>query len=63
MTEEQKDDTLVFLECITEELAGLSNDQGMQAVAKVRTLLDYLPTIEPNTGVIQVRLLTNLWTG
>ena len=29
MTEEQKDDALVFLECNTEELAGLPNGQGM----------------------------------
>ena len=44
MTKEQKDDALVFLECNTEELASLPDDQGMQAVANVRTLLDYLPT-------------------
>ena len=45
MNEEQKDDALVFLECNTEELAGLPDGRGMQAVANVRTLLDYLPTI------------------
>ena len=45
MSEEQKDDALVFLECNTEELAGLPNGQGMQAVANFHTLLDYLPTI------------------
>ena len=50
MSEEQKDDALVFLECNTEELAGLPDGQGIQAVAHVRTLLDYLPTFEPNTG-------------
>ena len=44
MSEEQKDDALVFLECSTEELAGLPNGWGMQAVANVCTLLDYLPT-------------------
>ena len=44
MNEEQKDDALVFLECNTEELAGLPDGQGIQAVANVRTLLDYLPT-------------------
>ena len=54
MTEEQKDDTLVFLKCNTEELAGLPNGQGMQAVANVCTLLDCLPTIEPDTGSIQL---------
>ena len=43
MSEEQKDDALVFLKCNTEELTGLSNGQGMQAVAIVCTLLDYLP--------------------
>ena len=63
MSEEQKDEALVFLECNTEELAGYPNGQSMQAVANVRTLLDYLPTIEPNMGVIQIGLLTNLWTG
>ena len=50
MSEEQKDDALVFLECNTEELAGLPDGRGMQADANVRTLLDYLPTIEPNAG-------------
>ena len=50
MSEEQKDNALIFLECNTEELAGLPDGQGMQAVANVFTLLEYLPTIEPNTG-------------
>ena len=44
MSEEQKDDALVFLECNNEELAGTPDGQGMQAVANVRKLLDYLPT-------------------
>ena len=44
MTEEQKDDALVFLECNTQELAGLPNGQGMQASANVRTFLDYFTT-------------------
>ena len=56
MSEEQKDNALVFLECNTEELAGLSDGQGMQAVANVCTLLDYLPTIEPNAGGNPVRV-------
>ena len=43
MTEEQKDDALVFLECNTKELAGLPDGQGMQAAANVSTLLGYLP--------------------
>ena len=42
MSEEQKDDALVFLKCNTKELAGLPDGQGMQAIANVRTLLDYL---------------------
>ena len=50
MNEEQKDDALVFLECNMEELAGLPDGRGIQAVANVRTLLDYLPTFEPNAG-------------
>ena len=50
MSEEQKDNALVFLECNMEELAGLPDGQGMQAVTNVRTLLDYLPTFEPNAG-------------
>ena len=45
MSEEQKDDALVFLKCNTEELAGLPDVQGMQAVANVHTLLNYLPIL------------------
>ena len=56
MNEEQKDNALVFLECNMEELAGLPNGQGMQAVANVHTLLDYLPTFEPNAGGNLVRV-------
>ena len=44
MSEEQKDDALIFLECNTEELAGLPNGRGIQAVANCKSLLDYLPT-------------------
>ena len=50
MLDEQRDDALVFLECNTEELAGLPDGCGIQAVANVRNLLDYLPTIDPNMG-------------
>ena len=50
MTEKQRDNTLVFLECNTEELAGLPDGCGIQAVANLKNLLDYLPTIEPNLG-------------
>ena len=56
MSEEQKDDALVFLDCNTEELAGLPDGWGMQAIANICTLLDYLPTIEPNTGGNLVRV-------
>ena len=38
MSEEQKDNVLVILECNTEELAGLPNSCGVQAVANTRTL-------------------------
>ena len=50
MTDEQRDNALVFLKCNTEELAGLPDGRGIQAVANVQNLLDYLPTIEPNVG-------------
>ena len=56
MSEEQKSEALVFLECNTEELAGLPDGQGMKAVANVRTMLDYLPTIEPNVGGNPIRV-------
>ena len=45
MSEEQKNDVLVILECNTEELAGLPNGRGIQAIANCHSLLDYLPTI------------------
>ena len=38
MTDEQRDDALVFLECNTEELVGLPDGHGIQAVANVRNL-------------------------
>ena len=56
MSEEQKDDVLVFLECNTEELAGLPNGRGIQAIANCRALLDYLPTLEPNAGANSARI-------
>ena len=56
MSEEQKDNALIFLECNTEELAGLPDGQGMQAFVNVCKLLDYLPTIEPNAGGNPVRV-------
>ena len=36
MLDEQRDNTLVFLECNTEELAGLPDGRGIQAIANVR---------------------------
>ena len=57
MTNEQRNDALVFLECNTEELGGLPDGCGIQAVANVRNLLEYLPTIEPNTGGNTVRVI------
>ena len=63
MTDEQRDNALVFLECNTEELAGLPDGCGIQAVANVCNLLDYLPTISPTQGVIQLGLPPNLLTG
>ena len=50
MTDEQRDNALVFLECNTEELAGLPDGRGIQAIANVCNLLDYLLIIEPNAG-------------
>ena len=45
MSDEQRDNALVFLECNTEELTGLPDKCGIQAVANVCNLLDYLPTM------------------
>ena len=53
MNEEQKDDALFFLECNTEELAGFSDGWGIQAVANVQPLLEYLQHLSPTRGVIQ----------
>ena len=53
MMDEQRDNTLVLLECNTEELAVLPDGHGIQEIANVRNLLDYLPTIEPISGGIQ----------
>ena len=47
--EEQKDNALVFLECNMEELDGLPNKFGVQAVANTCTLLDNLPTASLTT--------------
>ena len=62
MSEEQKDNVLVFLECNTEELAGLPNGCGIQAIANCCSLLDYLPTLEPNAGANLAKLVTDLRT-
>ena len=45
MTDEQRDNVIVILECNTEELAGLPDGCGIQAVVNVRNLLDYFPTL------------------
>ena len=50
LTSEQRDNAICFLKCSTEGLAGLPDGQGIQAKVNVRTLLDYLPIIEPNMG-------------
>ena len=42
MPYEQRYNTLVFLECNTEELEGLPDGRGIQAVANVSNLLNYL---------------------
>lgn len=57
MKDEQRDNALVFLKCITEELVGLSDGRGIQAVAEVRNPYDYHPTIEPNAGCNPVRII------
>ena len=44
------DTAVCFLMHETEDLAELPYGQGIQAVANVCTLLDNLPTVEPNTG-------------
>ena len=51
MTDEQRDNALVFLNHNTEELAGLPNGRGIQAVANVRNLLDFLPTQCQNQSI------------
>ena len=66
MSEEQKDDAFVFLECNTEELAGLPDGWGMQAVANVCTFLDYLPTdsyqkVYPKRAVKSAKILKHIY--
>ena len=50
MTDEQRDDALLFLECNTEELVELNEGCGIQAVANVQNLLDYLQQLSPTRG-------------
>ena len=50
MSDKLRDSALFYLECNTENLAGLLNCCGIQAIVNVLDLLDYLPIIEPNTG-------------
>ena len=54
ITDEQRGNALVFLECNTEELAGLPDKHGIQAVANVRNLLDYLTTNLTPTNLIKI---------
>ena len=64
LTNEKQNNSICFLMHETEEFAGLPDGQGIQAVANVCYLLDYLLTIEPNAGGIFVAgSLTNLWAG
>ena len=50
MSKEQNYNVLVFLKCNKEELAGLPDGCGVQDVANMCTLLNYLPILEPNAG-------------
>ena len=50
LTCEQRNNAVCFLKCITEELAGLPDGQGIQAMVNVCTLRDYLLIIEPIAG-------------
>ena len=50
LTNEKQNDAVCFLMHETDELAGFPDGWGIQDVAKAGTLLDYLPTIEPNPG-------------
>ena len=56
ISKEHKDNVLVFLECYIEELAGLPNGRGVQAIANTCTLLDYLHTygnpLQQNTSFL-----------
>ena len=63
MSDEQRDNALVFLECNTEELAGLPDERGIQAVANIRNLLTTFQQLSPTRGVIQEGLFPNLLTG
>ena len=61
LTREQRDNAIFFLECSTEELAGLPDGQGIQAMVNIFSLVDHLLIIEPNAGAVcLVDLLTDL---
>ena len=45
MTDEQRDSTLVLLECNTEELTGLPDGRGIQAIVNMSNLLNFLSVI------------------
>ena len=52
LAEEQKADTLLFLNNNIEALAALASGQGSLAVELVKRLLDGMPTFEPNAGAV-----------
>ena len=58
ITDEQRDDALVFLECNTEELSGLPDGHGIQEIANVSNLLYHLSTIELNAKGYPVSVFT-----
>ena len=47
---EQRDNATCFLDCSTEELAGLPDGQDIQAMFKTCILLDYLTKLSPMRG-------------
>ena len=63
MTDEQRDNALVFLECNTEELAGLPDGCGIQAVKMQEICGTTFQQLSPTRGVVQKGLFPNLLTG
>lgn len=50
MTDEQKEDTLLFLNNNVNKIVGLPKGWGIRAMVNIKQLLDYLPIIGPNAG-------------